>query len=134
MGQKIRVQGGPEQGIGQTPDSLERSIAYKDDETRKIAGYTCRKAVITSKMGGEEQKQTVWYTPKIQGVHNSFPDLKGFPLKFTDKVRGMTKITKADTVEEKSLGSAYFDTNPEGYKTQTWEEFQQNFGRGMGGG
>lgn len=134
MGQKIRVQGGPEQTMGTRGDpDAERKVEYKD-ETKTIAGYECKKAVVTTRLDGKEQEQTVFYTESIPPVHNSFKKLKGFPLQFTAKVQGMTRKTVAEEVVEKEIAETYFDTDPEGYEDKTWKEFMDKYGRNMGGG
>lgn len=94
------------------------------DETKKIAGYACKKALIISKRGTRSDSTLVWYTPdlKLQGVASTggalggfggmspqlgtggFDKLEGFPMQYErtmNRGRRMTvQVTKLLTDKE----------------------------------
>jgi GLPGLI family protein len=58
------------------------------DETKTIAGYTCKKAeFVTKDDDDKEVVVTVYYSEEIAGPNanygGSFPGLKGFPMEYT---------------------------------------------------
>lgn len=92
----------------------EIKIEYVN-ETKKIAGYTCKKAVVL--MEGFDQEAVFYYTEEIaplmlsgmEGLH-----LKGLPLEYIISMDGMTMIMKATKVDKTSVPDSTFDI-PEGY-------------------
>ncbi len=49
------------------------------DETKTIAGYTCKKAIMKDESG--QLSMTAYYTEKINNqAEKKFAGLKGFPL------------------------------------------------------
>ncbi|CAN5156864.1 hypothetical protein BH09BAC2_BH09BAC2_24110 [soil metagenome] len=122
------------------------SIDYFDD-TKKIAGYECKKALIkTSHQNGKTDSMFVWFTPEIKmaegysfrsggmmgggGNMSGFDKLNGFPMKYEMKMRrGMImsmEVTKIDT--EKNISDNEFDI-PKGFDIKPMSEM-----RGPGGG
>lgn len=124
------------------------SIDYTD-ETKKIGGYNCKKALIkTSHENGHTDSLYVWYTPELKMAEgftfrgaggmfggsgatlSGFDKLNGFPMKYEMKMRrGMTmsiEVTKIDT--EKSIDDHEFDI-PKGFEIKPISEM-----RGPGGG
>ena len=97
----------------QSPD-----IRYTE-ETKKVAGYTCKKAVITVKSEeGESVQLEAWVAEDlevpVQG-HPDFKSLKGVALEFDFKMREMSMHMKATKVEKIPVSDDLF-TIPEGYK------------------
>jgi GLPGLI family protein len=89
------------------------------DETKQIAGYACKKAVITT-TGKDGQPQTVdvYYTdqlPSYEGKDGEYKGLKGFPLEFTSINRGMTIKFSASSVKKQALSDDTFAI-PDGYQ------------------
>lgn len=104
------------------------------DETKDIAGYKCKKAVLTDEEGNES---TFWYTEEIEvskkGQNYLNENVPGYPMQYeinnSGLVMGMTvtNITKELSKSDLKL----FDMSvPEGYAEMTMEELQQ-MGMGM---
>ena len=98
-------------------------------ETKNIAGYKCKKAILTDGSGNET---VCWYTGKIkaskEGQQMINREVPGFPLEFESVSEGIkmrftaTKVTTQIETDK----SALFDTSaPEGFKVLDMEE-QQN--------
>ena len=98
------------------------------DETKKIAGYNCKKAILTTEDGTELE---TWYTDEIvmgdlSGTNLANKDIPGFPLEFSSKNGPMTMLFTASLVEPKAkVDKKLWDmTIPEGYKVVTTEELK----------
>ncbi len=100
------------------------------DETKDVAGYSCKKAVLTNEAGDE---MVTWYTTEIevntkgQSYHNE--EIPGFPLEFTQNANGLIMSFTATEVDEKldkkSKKKLFSIEIPEGYKEMTPEELQK---------
>ena len=65
-------------GVSRNPPSID--ISYID-ESKKIAGYDCKKAIIiTTRSNGKKDSSLVWYIPdlKLQGINSTGGALAGF--------------------------------------------------------
>ena len=107
-------------------DSDENVTVTRSKETKTIAGYKCKKAVLLDEEGNEI---TYWYTDKIKantkGQDNFNNKIPGFPLEYSVNNEGML-MTFTATVVEKKLDnkSALFAIEiPAGYQEMTYEEF-----------
>lgn len=111
-------------------DSKETKGKYKleyKSETKKIAGYDCKKAIATLEDG---TKLNIFYTDKISPKNRStkytFDDLKGFPLEMEVKQDKMVIKLTASNVDTKTPASSLFNmTIPEGYELTTMEELEK---------
>ena len=102
----------------------------KTEETRDILGYTCKKAIVKLKDGGQEM--TVYYTDELStGIENSnnpmFKDIDGMMLEFSMVQNGMDMHFTAVNIEKKKVSDSEFEI-PEGYEEITQEELQSRFG------
>lgn len=76
------------------------------DETKTIAGYTCKKAVcINKKADGSADTTTVFYTEELGGeaLHygdNQFTGLKGYPLESVSTQEGMIITATATEIKK----------------------------------
>jgi GLPGLI family protein len=102
------------------------------DETKKIAGYNCKKVILTTEDGTELE---TWYTDEIEmgdlsGTNLGNKDIPGFPLEFSSKKGPMTMLFTASLFEPKTkVDKKLFDmTIPEGYKIVTTEDLK-NMGK-----
>ena len=85
------------------------------DETKTIAGYTCKKAIVV--MEGFDQEAVFYYTEEIaplmlsgmEGLH-----LKGLPLEYNISMDGMTMVMRASEVKKTTVPDSTFDI-PAGY-------------------
>jgi len=111
-------------------------IEYKD-ETKKIAGYDCKKAVVKSRdEKGEEMVMNVWYTEQISSSNGSSSNksnplngLKGAPLEFEGKFGPMTMKFTATTISKDPVSDSKFVANTDGYIKKSVDEMKK-----MGGG
>ncbi len=127
--------------------SAKPEIEYID-ETKKIAGYTCKKAILKNKnQRGEVNETTVWYCPDFKmpenyslggnrgmmmmGGMNGLDQLNGFPMEYEfERANGMkmhmvvTKIQLDANIDDKEFEI------PKGYDIKPMSEMQQG-GRNM---
>jgi hypothetical protein len=134
-------------GINVAP-SPAPEVIYTE-ETKKIAGYTCKKAVIKTKnRQGEISESTVWYCPEFKmaegfsmnagggmgrammGGLNGLDMVNGFPMEYEmQRANGMkvhmvvTKVQLEATIEDKTFEI------PKGYDIKPMSEMA-----GPGGG
>jgi hypothetical protein len=119
------------------------------DETKKIAGLSCKKAlIITTRKNGNKDTSTVWYCPdfKLQGVVSTggiagfgnfgritslsgLSDLSGFPMQYEMKMnRGrkmIVEVTKINT--DKEVADKEFEI-PKGVEVKALKDMQNGNG------
>lgn len=107
-------------------DSDENITVTLLKETKTIAGYKCKKALLLDDEGNEI---TYWYTDKIKantkGQDNFNSKIPGFPLEYSVNNEGML-MTFSASVVDKSLENEeqlFAIEIPEGYEKMTYEEF-----------
>lgn len=96
-------------------------------ETKKILGYTCKKAKTVTEDGVEV---IFWYTDKIKAnmeqQQNFNKDIPGLPLEIQTETNNIT-ITITATQFDKSIPNkqeVFNLTPPEGYQIKSYEEFK----------
>lgn len=107
-------------------------IEYKD-ETKKIAGYDCKKAIVKSKdEKGEETIVHVWYTDQIPYAgqsasrkSNTFKGLKGSPMEYEAKFGPFNMKFTASSVSKDPVPDAKFVPNTDGYIKKSVEEIKK---------
>lgn len=116
-----------EKETAQAKSEEDRKIKLLD-ETREIAGYTCKKAVLTDMEGGQA---TFWYTEQIQmitiGQSNLDDRIPGTSMEIELLQNGMRlRYTVAEVSE--NLGkdpSNLFSTEvPDGFQEMSMEDFK----------
>jgi GLPGLI family protein len=109
---------------------VKPEIKYVEGDSKKIAGYNCKKAVIVVEGAGE---LVVYYTEDLPaGASKQYEGLKGFPLEYTiDGGQFKMKVTAKEVKQEK-VDAALF-VIPDGYEKMTFAEFQASMGGMMGG-
>lgn len=108
-------------------DQTEPEITYVD-ETKDIAGYTCKKALIKLPDSKNSGSLEVYYTDKILNLDmNQVKGLKGFPLQYSTDAGQFIITMTAQSVEKKKISEEEFVV-PEGYEHITFEQFQKTFG------
>lgn len=103
------------------------------NETKTIAGYDCKKAVVEAKNEkGETQKIDVWYTEKIisgngGGGRSSgqFKNLKGAPLEFAMNQGQFKMKMSATNVSTSPMADSKFVANTEGYTEKSYSEMMK---------
>lgn len=99
------------------------------DESKTIAGYSCKKAIIKDDRGNPGM--TVFYTEKIKNqAQKEFMGLKGFPLEYSLSQNGINMVMTAASVNEESVSDDLFQKS-EGFQDITREDLQKMM---MGGG
>jgi GLPGLI family protein len=128
---------GRKQAIKTTKEDMEKERAKMGeyevkitDETRMIAGYKCKKAIITFKDKTENNEMTVWFTEDLEAVHASkyaWKGIDGYMLEFSVDQRGMGMKFSCKEVMQQKVADEMF-TIPEGYTIMTQEELSKQFG------
>ena len=98
------------------------------DETKEIAGYTCKKAEVTQ--NGETME--VYYTdeisvPQNENAQNAVEGIDGMLMEFTINQQGMTMTMTVKEVKKSKVKKTMFTVPPD-YEVKTMEEFQMMFG------
>lgn len=111
MGQKIKSTTAIE-------DEWELEIELVDSETKKIAGYLCKKAIMKQ---ADMPDVEVYYTEDLKSnawssMNPQFKKLKGIPLEYQIRQQGMTMMSKAIEVTKKILNNSVFDPPAGNYK------------------
>ena len=111
MGQKIK---------STTPiEELEEiEIELIEGETKRIAGYLCKKAIMKQPDSPDIE---VYYSEDLKSsafssMLSQFKKLKGIPLEYQMHQQGMTMISTAKEVTRKSLNNSVFDPPSGDYK------------------
>jgi GLPGLI family protein len=108
-------------------DQGDVEVELFNDETKEVAGYTCKKAILTDEDGNET---IFWYTDEISAVKNGgammSDKIPGMPLAFSVNNPQFTMVMTAVEVNKKLKKSkTLFSTDiPEGYVIKDLEELQ----------
>ncbi|MDF2448183.1 MAG: hypothetical protein K0R26_687 [Bacteroidota bacterium] len=136
MGNKIAIK--------QTKEEMEKEAAKSKDkptdpkieylnETKTIAGYECKKAVITT-VGKDkkEEKMEVWYSDKFENPNKEgkgrgqgfMKGFKGLPFEFSNAQGGMKFTMIAKAVSTDPIDDSKFNLSTDGYKMMTMDELK----------
>ena len=134
MGQKIFMKGKVDDAKKKEDKLKDPKINYVS-ETKSIAGYECKKAIIETETGkGESVKSTVWFTDKFAPIESGggrgmqFPGLKGVPLEFEMPQGPMTIKVTASNVSTTSVSDSKFEVSTEGYTEMSPEDMMKSMG------
>jgi hypothetical protein len=132
MGQKLAME--------MTAEELEKDIEEAPDmdvevtaETKEIAGYICKKAIVRSnESGAEDMEMVVYFTDELgSGTLNYnnpfFKDVQGVMMEYTMKENDMNMTFTAISVTKKKVGDEEF-VIPEGYNIMSMSDFENMFG------
>ncbi|MCK9618265.1 MAG: hypothetical protein M0R21_10575 [Lentimicrobiaceae bacterium] len=133
MGQKFLIK--------QTKEEIEKEIAKNPNpkievgnETKEIAGYTCKKATITTidpEQGDKEITIIAYFTEELRNdkanFEGHFRGLTGMPLSYLLEMGGMKMQFTATTVKQQKISDKDFAI-PEGYQEITQEQLREMFG------
>lgn len=109
----------------------EPDIEKIEGEEKEIAGYDCKKAIVTTEQGDQKIETPVWYTEELKGgAFQQFKGLDGFPMSFKTEANGMKVEKTATEVVEEEVPDSLFNDRPEGFETMSMEEFQKKMGGG----
>lgn len=134
MGQKFAIK--------QTKQEIEKENAEQPkgtvnvtNDTKNIAGYNCKKAIVTSDEDGVKTTFEVWFTEEIGGKDANFDnplykDINGVMMEFIIKTPQITMKLSATGVEKKAVPAKDFEI-PADYTLTTQEELKSKFGGGQ---
>jgi GLPGLI family protein len=135
---------GNKMGIRSTEEDLKKrdinaEIKIQEtDETKEIAGYKCKKAIVLfNDKDGQEQSFDVYYTPEIEAqqanwTNKSFSNIKGFPLEYSMKQQNLYMRLTAKSIKKEKVGKSLLQI-PAEYKIMSPEDFKKQMGA-MGDG
>ena len=124
-GQKLRMNISTEEFDKQ--EGKIENIEYLD-ETKTIAGYPCKKAIIKDDDGN--LAMTIYYTEKIKNQpQKEFIGLNGFPLEYSMSQNGINMLMTADQVTEEAVSDAIFEKS-DGFKDISQADLQKMMGGG----
>ena len=128
MGQKMAILLSNE-GANEKTDN-KPTITYFD-ETKSIAGYSCKKAAYTI-FNDQEQDSVlidVYYSDEIPSTYNAqFKHLAGLPLEYTINTQGMTMSFIAKEISKNKLSKDLF-VIPNDYEKISLEDFKSMMGQ-----
>jgi len=112
--------------------SKDPKIEYID-EKKTIAGYECKKAIVTSTGKEGEVKTEVWYTEKIPYVSGGggrrggemFKGLKGMPMEFSVKQGPYNIKMVAKEVSLEKVSDSIFTLSTEGYTEKKMDDMKK---------
>ncbi len=116
---------GQKYAISYTADDIAKEIAKEPSvsvqlkpETKNIAGYTCKNAVITVNDKSGKYTINVYYTPELGGKQANFDkgiykDIEGVLMEFSMKTPEMVMRFAAVSVEKKPVAAKEFEIPPD---------------------
>jgi len=98
------------------------------EETKTIAGYKCKKAIVTLKE--ENIVMPIWFTEEINTYNSQwesmYKGIKGMIMEYEYEFHnGMDMKMTAKSVNKEAVADSKFVV-PEGYKQMTMDEFQKS--------
>lgn len=133
MGQKFAMKMTPEELAKEMNETPETTVVTTT-ETKEIAGYTCKKAIVKMKEKGSdtEIEMVVYYsedlsTGKSNELNPIYKDIPGTMLEYSMNENGMNMFLTAISVEKEKIADSEFET-PEGFKEVTKEDLKGMFG------
>ncbi len=131
MGSKYAIKGGGNEQ--EEKEMMEKTEVKLVDSTRTIAGFNCKKAILSFQTKETKEKITmnVWYTNEIKASnkHVSGPmgKIDGFILEYSFSQQGIDMMFTASAVTRQAVEDKLFDV-PSDYKFMTQEELRKAFG------
>jgi GLPGLI family protein len=116
-------------------NSAEGTVTVvKSEETKTIAGYTCKKVTVTVNNDGVKSNYEAWFTTEIGSKESNFnnpfyKDIEGVLLEFVMKNQDVTMKFLATSVEKKNIPAKDFEI-PSDYTITTQDELKSKFGGG----
>jgi hypothetical protein len=101
-------------------------------ETKTIASYLSKKAIVTTNQDGEKTVYEVWFTDELGSKDANFDnplykDIDGVLMEFQMVTPQVTMKFTVSSVEKKSISAKEFEI-PADYKLTTKEELKSKFG------
>jgi len=132
MGQKFALTGAGEDA--ESKKAAEDTQVKITNETKKIAGYTCTKAVLEMTMGDKgTSTMEAWFTKDLklgQSFGNSpLKKIEGAILQYSIQQNGMLMNLVAKEIVKEKVADNLFDV-PADFTKMTQEEFMKAMGQG----
>jgi GLPGLI family protein len=133
MGQKFAIKQTTAE-LAKENASQPKGTVNITNETKNIAGYNCKKAIVTTDEDGVKTSFDVWFTDEIGGKDANFDDpvyqdVPGVMMEFIIKTPQMSMKLSATSVEKKAVAAKDFEI-PADYTLTTQEELKSKFGGG----
>ncbi|MDD4552978.1 MAG: hypothetical protein PHP04_02180 [Bacteroidales bacterium] len=133
MGQKYAIKQSTadiEKAMGDNP----KPTVELSSETKVVAGYTCKKALVTVNEDGVKSTFEAYYTSELGTKMANFDspvykDIDGVLLEFVFSSKGINMKFTATSIEKKNLSAKDFEI-PSDYTLTTQEELKSKFGGG----
>ena len=131
MGQKFAIRSSWEE-IQKEMETEAKGQVQLTGETKTIAGYLCKKAIVTVDDKGTKYTFDVYYNgelgPKTANFDNSlYKDIEGVLLEFGMHTPQFTMKFTATAVDKKSIPAKDFEI-PQDYTLTTKDELKSKFG------
>lgn len=112
-----------------------KPVVQMTGETKDIAGYKCKKAIITIDNKGKKITIDAWFTDELGGKelnwgNSVYRDIEGMLMEYSVVEQGMTMKYSAASVEKKAVSDSEFEI-PADYTLTTEAELRSMFGGGM---
>ena len=131
MGQKYAIKQTAEE-IKKENEKEPKATVELTGETKTLAGYMCKKALVTTEQDGEKTTYEVWYSEELYMKDMNFDnpvykDINGALMEFTTKTPQFSMKFVVSGIEKKSIAAKEFEI-PSDYKLTTKEELKSKFG------
>ncbi len=133
MGQKYAIKQTTEE-IAKENAGQPKGTVSVTGETKNIAGYNCKKAVVTTDEDGVKTTFEVWFTDELGGKDANFDDpiykdVPGVMMEFVMKTPQINMKLSVTSVEKKTIAAKDYEI-PADYTLTTQEELKSKFGGG----
>ncbi|MEI6455417.1 MAG: hypothetical protein WCO93_03940 [bacterium] len=130
---------GQKYAIRQTLQDIEKENAKTakpaiklTPDTKIIAGYSCKKAIVTVDDNGTKYTYEIYYTNELGSGNMNFDnplykDIDGVLMEFSMNTKQLIMKFMVTNVEKKIVSSSLFEI-PSDYKLTTQEELKSKFG------
>ncbi len=130
MGSKYAMKVDPAK-VEEQKKSLPEFEVIASTETKDIAGYKCKKAIMKNKSNNEETY--IYYSEELPYLENSltsqYKNISGMPLEFNTKLNGITMTIRAKSIEKIKIADTEFVASSE-YKLVTEEQLMKELSGG----
>lgn len=130
MGSKYAMKVDPAK-VEEQKKSLPEFEVINTTETKEIAGFACKKAIMKNKSNNEETY--IYYSEELPYLENSltsqYKNINGMPLEFNTKLNGITMTIRAKSIEKIKIADAEFVASSE-YKLVTEEQLMKELSGG----
>ena len=133
LGSKYAIESSEKDNSKESEDLVKNTKVEVTNETKTIAGYNCKKAIIyiNDPKSKEVTQLEVWFTKEIDinndYVKGPFEKIEGAMLEFSLVQQGLNMNFQASLVSKESVDNKLFEV-PEGYKKMTQQEMMKMMG------